>query len=62
VLIWLPPRAPRYMWGPYSWDPKTALMESILTLGKRLQSITQQYQGLNAPHDNIQWYARVYQA
>jgi len=32
ILIWLPPSAPSYMRSPYSWDPKTAMMESILIL------------------------------
>ena len=32
VLTWLPPLAPCPMWSPNSWDPKTAVMESILTL------------------------------
>ena len=32
VVIWLPPRAPGYMRRLNSWDPKTPVMESILTL------------------------------
>ena len=32
VLIWLPPRARSHMQRVNSWDPKTAVIESILTL------------------------------
>jgi len=32
VLIWLPPGAPSHLQSPTSWDPKTAVMESILML------------------------------
>jgi hypothetical protein len=32
VLIWMPPRASSHMRSPNSWDPKTAVMESILML------------------------------
>ena len=32
ALIWLPPWAPRHMRSQNSWDPKTAVMESILML------------------------------
>ena len=32
VLIWLPPGAPSHLQSPNSWYPKTAMMESILTL------------------------------
>jgi len=31
VLIWLPPWAPSHIGSTNSWDPKTAMMESILT-------------------------------
>jgi len=32
VRIWLPPWAPSHMWSPNWSDPKTAMMESMLTL------------------------------
>jgi len=32
VLIWLSPWAPSHIQSPTSWDPKTAVMESILML------------------------------